>query len=488
MENRGNATFCRHCGISLDEQRGSSETDLYTQLQPGVMLDGKYKILRDIGESGLGSVYLATDGLGRRYAVKQIRDDPPAGSGLNEDTYIRSFQREAHILSSLPHPYLPIARDFIPDSRLIVMDFIEGVTLAEIMDASVAPLPESRVLRWSIQVCEALSYLHQKVPPIIHRNIKPKNIILEEGESDRVRLLGFGLARYYIDGKDKDEDCLGTPGYSPPEQYGLAQTDSRSDVFGLGVTMFALLSKCDPGDFVEMDESDNLKINFPDLAALNPAVSQNTNSLVMKAIQINPADRYPTADDMKKELESILRVKHTAAPIDRFVLNKPVPVEETRYYEFKEIFSSDPKESIRRIVDKYTVAFLNSDGGRIYWGIRDHDRCVVGVKVNYSMRDDIRQTITNKLFHIQPSVSQSAYGINFYQVHDGDRIIEGLYIIELVIFPPQPNLLYFTGTGEVYVKTEAGKKRLSGAEIHDELILRLQKGYGYIPAPKNEKD
>ena len=132
------------------------------RLHAGAVVQGRYYISQQIGEGGLGRVFLAQDEAGRRYALKQIREMPPPDGQAGDDIYLRSFQREAHILSSLPHPYLPIARDFIvaPDSLIIVMDYIEGRTLADELDALSGPLPEGKVLSWAVPVCEALIYLH----------------------------------------------------------------------------------------------------------------------------------------------------------------------------------------------------------------------------------------------------------------------------------------------------------------------------------------
>lgn len=455
----------------------STEATHIAPLGPGTIVYDRYTVLDKLGEGGLGRAFLAQDGTGRHYVVKQIRERQPDDADSEYEVYIRSFQREAHILSSLPHPYLPIVRDFIitPDNLLIVMDYIEGKTLSEVMSATSAPIPEKRVLRWAIQVCEALSYLHSKKPPIIHRNIKPKNIILEMGEEERVRLIGFGLARFYADGLVRDEDNLGTPGYSPPEQYGMAQTDARSDIFGLGATIFAMLSGGDPGDYVEFLNTAHVDIKFPNLHKLNPQVSKRTSDAVMRALQTNPGDRYQSADEMKAALEDILMEKQTAPPVDRFVLNQIVPIEETRNYEFKEVKGDDPVWAIRRIVDQYVVAFLNSEGGRIYWGIRD-DRMVTGVKLSHQQRDQIRRMVTDKIFQIQPAVAPSTYRVNIHPVLKMDKPVSGLFVVEVIVYRPATNLLYFTSTGEVHVKTDAGKKKLTGSEIHDEIRRRLQKG------------
>ncbi len=475
--NRPDARFCCMCGVALLEPEVPPEQNAFVQLQPGMQLDERYTVLEKIGEGGLGRVYLGTDRAGRKYVLKQIRELRPGEDPEAHEVYMRSFQREADILSSLPHPYLPIARDYVasPESLVIVMDYIEGRTLSEILQEAQGALPERRVLQWAIQVCEALTYLHSKTPPIIHRNIKPKNIILEQGESEHVRLIGFGLARYYIEGLEQDEDTLGTPGYSPPEQYGSAQTDPRSDIYGLGATMFALLTNQNPANFVLSDEQEQVKVDFPEVSQLNPQVSEHTSQAVIKAVQANPADRYQSAAEMKAELEQILYQRPGETPPERYNLNQPVPLEETRFCEFKEIKAAEPARAVGRVVEEYVVAFLNSEGGRIFWGIRDEDRVVVGVQLDYRQRDEIRRIVIDKILHIQPAIAPSVFQIKFHEVYDGEQPVEDLYVIEVYAPRPQTKLLYFTSNEEVHVKTEAGKKKLSGAEIQAEIIRRLQK-------------
>lgn len=483
--NRVEARFCRSCGATMDEETPLPETSTpppapveHVYLETGMLVDNRYTVVQQIGEGGMGRVFLAVDRAGRKYVLKQMREPEGHTENAEYEVYLRSFQREANILSSLPHPYLPIARDFVitPQNPIIVMDYVEGRTLAEILEQSTNPLSENRVLRWAIQVCDALSYLHSKKPPIIHRNIKPKNIILEEGEDERVRLIGFGLARYYIDDLECDEDTLGTQGYSPPEQYGAAQTDARSDIFGLGATLYALLSRGDPAELVQFDDPEQVQFSYPDLHSINPRTSHAVSQVVMKALQAEPARRYQTADEMKAALQAILDQRQSGAAAEKYILNRPVSSEETFNCEFKEIRESEPSRAISRLVDKYVVAYLNSEGGRIYWGIRDEDRVVIGVEAGYRERDEIRKCIMDKIMRIQPSVSPSAYRINFHKVFENDQPVRDLYIVEVVVPRLQTNLLYFTSDGEVYVKTEAGKKRLTGTEIQDEIIRRLQRG------------
>jgi len=443
-------------------------------ITPGMVLQNHYQVIKKLGESVVGRVYLATDDTGRKFAIKQVREQQKYSETFDKDHLYQIVQREANILSSLPHPYLPIARDFIvsEDSMLIVMDYIEGQTLYQVLDEAQEPLAEQQVIQWAIKICDALTYLHSKNPPIIHRNILPKNLILETRKGDNVRLLGFGLARHHIPGLDHDEEIICTPGYSPPEQYGTAQTDARSDLFGLGATMFNLLTNSDPGDFVKFHADQIAELNFPDITSINPRISQRTNQVVQKALVYNPDDRFQTAQKMKHALEESLdELIHPESR--KFTLEQPVELEETRDCEFKEIRGTNPIRSMSRNVERYMVAYLNGSSGSIYWGIRDVDRVVVGVKLDYNERDQTRRMITDQANHIQPAVSPSDYRIEFYPVYDKEQPVEDLYVIELFVRKPPTNLLYFTGAGEVYVKTEAGKKKLNGLAIQDEIIRRL---------------
>lgn len=156
-----------------------------------------------------------------------------------------------------------------------------------------------------------------------------------------------------------------------------------------------------------------------------------------------------------------------------FVRNQPVRIEETRHYEFKEIKGINPVGSIENASDEYAVAFLNSEGGRIFWGIRNEDRVAVGVFLKFRQRDEISKAVTNKLHHIQPLLTPSSWRIDFHQVYESNKPVPDLFVVELIIpRPPQSNLLFGTGKGEVFIKTDSGKKRLSFTELQAEIIKR----------------
>jgi len=156
-----------------------------------------------------------------------------------------------------------------------------------------------------------------------------------------------------------------------------------------------------------------------------------------------------------------------------FILNRSVNIEETRYHEFKEIKGQDPVSAIKNQVDEYAVAFLNSDGGRIFWGIRNGDRVVVGVNLTYKQRDELRRMVVEKLVQIQPAFPPSEYRIELHKTYNEENSsLFDRYVVEVVVPRGDPHTLYFTGGNEAFVKTDAGKKKLTGPEIRAEILAR----------------
>jgi hypothetical protein len=159
----------------------------------------------------------------------------------------------------------------------------------------------------------------------------------------------------------------------------------------------------------------------------------------------------------------------------RFILGQPMRIEENRYYEFKEVKGTNPVRAIGDVVDQYAVAFMNVGDhriGRIYWGVRDADRIVVGVKLSFGERDEIRRLVTERLHQIQPPIAPSAYAVTIHPVHDFGGVVPDLFIVEVEIPSSPSDVLYATGKNQVYVKTDAGKKRLTPLEIQKEILRR----------------
>ena len=255
----------------------------------GTVIDGKYEILREIGRGGMSVVYLAMDThLNKQWAVKEIRK---RGSGRNDEIVVNSLLAEANLMKRLDHPALPRIVDIIDNGVTIyvVMDYIEGESLDKILNEYGAQ-PEDKVVAWAMQIADALSYLHAQKPPIIYRDMKPANVMLKpEGN---IKIIDFGIAREYKEQNLADTTVLGTKGYAPPEQYS-GQTDPRSDIFALGMTMHHLLTGIDPrhGD------------GYVPVRQWNPEVSEGVEAIIDKCVQPASENRYQNCADLLYDLE-----------------------------------------------------------------------------------------------------------------------------------------------------------------------------------------
>lgn len=209
--------------------------------QNGSMIGGKYRILELIGTGGASYVYLAEDvRLHKSWAVKEVFPRRTIGR-----TNLAGVLSEAGLLKQLSHPAFPRIVDMVygAESVVIVMDYIEGKTLDRVL-AETGPPDDATVLDWALQIAGILRYLHGQNPPVIYRDLKPANLIL--GKDGRIHIIDFNAARRYRTGKRRDTEPLGTRGYAPPEQYGSAQTDARSDIYAFGVTIREIAGKACP--------------------------------------------------------------------------------------------------------------------------------------------------------------------------------------------------------------------------------------------------
>lgn len=262
-------------------------------LERGTLLNNRYRIVEILGQGGMGSVYRAVDeNLGVEVAVKD--------NLFTTDEYARQFRREAVILANLRHPNLPRVTDhFVIEgqSQYLVMDYIEGEDLRQRMERT-GILPEEELVIIGAAVCDALAYLSSRTPPIIHRDIKPGNVkITPQGQ---IFLVDFGLAKVLEGSQATTTGARAmTPGYSPPEQYGTARTDQRSDIFSLGATLYAALTGATPEDALAraMDQA-----TLTPVRKLNPKVSRRLASVIEKTLEVRSDDRYQTADEFKGAL------------------------------------------------------------------------------------------------------------------------------------------------------------------------------------------
>jgi len=260
-------------------------------LSVGTIVNNRYRIASKLGEGGYGVVYRAWD----------LRLNIPVALKENQESEVDfrdQFTREARILASLNHPHLPRVTDYFEDGSILylVMDFIDGADLEDMVKAN-GRLPETDVLRWASQVMEALIYLHHQNPPIIHRDIKPKNIRINK--SGNVFLLDFGIAKLFNPGSKTVRGARGyTPPYAPFEQYGSGTTDQRSDVYALGVTMYVMLSGELPPESV--DRLNNLPVT--PLDQIVPYITPNTVHCIQKSMELMPDNRFQTMDEFHMAL------------------------------------------------------------------------------------------------------------------------------------------------------------------------------------------
>jgi serine/threonine-protein kinase len=277
------ASFCLHCGAPLGPSGGSGATGM---LPPQYLLVDRYRILQSIGRGGMGAVYLVEDTRlgGKLWAVKEM-SDVALTNPLEKQEAIHAFRQEAQMLARLSHTNLPQVSDFFRDQgkHYLVMEFVDGATLGERLLQAGGTLPLPLLLKWADQLCDVLDYLHRQVPPIIFRDLKPDNIMVNQ--EDQVKLIDFGIARIFKPGKAKDTMAFGTAGYAPPEQYGKGQTDARSDVYALGATLHHLLTDRDPS-------AD--PFHFPTVRDLKPSVPTTVDRAIMRALESRPEARWPT--------------------------------------------------------------------------------------------------------------------------------------------------------------------------------------------------
>jgi serine/threonine protein kinase/Tol biopolymer transport system component len=262
-------------------------------LERGTLLHKRYRIVEILGQGGMGSVYRAVDeNLGLDVAVKE--------NLFTTDEYSRQFRLEAVILANLRHPNLPRVSDHFSmedQGQYLVMDFIEGEDLRQRMERF-GTISEDDAVMVGAAICDALSYLHTRKPSILHRDIKPGNVkITPDGH---IFLVDFGLAKIVQGSQATTTGARAmTPGYSPPEQYGTARTDPRTDIYSLGSTLYASLCGVIPEDGLAR-AMDNAQLT--PLRKRNPKVTRRLAASIEKAMSIDPADRYQDAEEFKKSL------------------------------------------------------------------------------------------------------------------------------------------------------------------------------------------
>ncbi len=262
----------------------------------GTVLDGKYEILKKVGQGGMSIVYLAMDNrLNKQWAVKEIKND----GSKSADTLLKSLEREANILKNVDHPVLPRIVDIINEKGIIyvIMDFVEGKPLSDVLKEEGAQ-KQSDVIEWGRDLASALDYLHSMNPPIIYRDMKPSNVMLKP--DGQVKLIDFGTAKEYVVENNADTTALGTRGYAAPEQFGdskgrgIYNTDARTDIYNLGATLYHLVTgknPCEP------------PYEIKPIRQWNPMLSSGLEQIILKCCQPNPEDRYQSCSELLYALD-----------------------------------------------------------------------------------------------------------------------------------------------------------------------------------------
>lgn len=258
----------------------------------GTVIDGKYIILEQIGKGGMSVVYLAIDNrLNKKWAVKEIKK---ILQSEDKSAAANRLITEAEFMKRLDHPTLPGIVDIIEseDELYVVMDYIEGESLDKVLKKYGAQ-PEEKVIGWAVQLCGVLGYLHSLDPPIIYRDMKPANIMLKP--DGNIKVIDLGIAREYKENSMMDTTVLGTAGYAAPEQYGSRQTDSRSDIYALGMTLHHLITGIDPR---------NPDYEYAPVRQWVPGLSEGVEIIIDKCTALLPENRYQSCNELMYDLEN----------------------------------------------------------------------------------------------------------------------------------------------------------------------------------------
>lgn len=263
-------------------------------METGRILDGKYEILKKIGEGGMSIVYLAMDlRLNKQWAVKEIKP------GIDRELSGRLLRAEARVLRLADHPVLPRIVDIFKEDNTfyIIMDYIEGITMDRVLRMEGAQ-PQESVIGWGRQLAGALDYLHSLDPPLIYRDMKPSNIMRKPDGS--IKLIDFGTAKECRKEGGNDTTALGTRGYAAPEQFGdgtgrgLGRTDARTDVYCLGATLYHMVTGLSPAE---------PPYEIRPIRELNPKLSGGLEAILLKCTKADPKKRYQTCRELLSALD-----------------------------------------------------------------------------------------------------------------------------------------------------------------------------------------
>ncbi len=301
LSGAGTGSVKMHTSQGVQKGTTGGHQPTIKQLDAGTVLNGRYEIVRRIGGGGMGAVYLAKDrNLGDApRAVKEMVEahlDP-----VQHEKAIGDFKRESLLLTSLEHPSIPTIYDYFYDDPLsrfyLVMKYISGGDLSSRMrSAPSGRIDERTVAHWGMEAADVLEYLHSRPKPIIYRDLKPANLMVD-GNTGRLMLIDFGIARW-VTRQEKGVTAVGTMGYAPPELFS-GRVEPRSDVYSLGATLFHLITGADPQDnpLLIFDFSKN-----PRPRQITPSLSSEMEEILMRSVEYKPEDRFRTAGEFRDAL------------------------------------------------------------------------------------------------------------------------------------------------------------------------------------------
>lgn len=320
-------------------------------LSKGQKINDRYEIIKTIGEGGMANVYLANDTiLDRKVAIKVLRGDLS-----NDEKFIRRFKREALSVSNLSHPNIVEVYDVGEEdgNYYIVMEYIEGKTLKQLLQKRGA-LTLNEVIDIMTQLTDGLAHAHEAY--IIHRDIKPQNIMIED--NGLVKITDFGIAMALNSTQlTQTNSVMGSVHYLPPEQANGKGSTVKSDIYSLGILMYELLTGSVPfkGDTAVEIALKHMKEKIPSIRKQNPTIPQSVENIVLKATAKNPKNRYDNVRDMYKDLQTALQRDNEKRLVYEYPEND---LEETK------VIPQVTKE-IKQVIDKPTAKEEDSEDNSV---------------------------------------------------------------------------------------------------------------------------
>ena len=276
----------------------------------GRVVDNKYEIIAAIGKGGMSNVWLGRDRrLDKLWAVKEIK---PNVAGAQGAANRQAIIDEANFMKRLDHTAIPRVVDIIDTgaSIFVVMDYVNGSSLAKVMRQQKEPFQQEEVIDWGIQLCDVLGYLHTIHPPagypVVYRDLKPGNVMLRD--DGQVKLIDFGISMELLPTGPSDDRVIGTGGYGAPEQVDPAvhkttAVDTRADIYALGTTLYSLATGHVPRAVKDERGKTVIDFDMKPIRDWNPQLSDGLQAIIERATQFDPNDRYQTVDEMRYDLE-----------------------------------------------------------------------------------------------------------------------------------------------------------------------------------------